>query len=237
MTRLLILALLAVSACAPVYIPNVRNSPMFTKGGEFQASVQIGNGIEAQSAAAVTDHFAIMANYLYINVTDTEDKDDYFRHTFFEGAIGYFSNKDDSFFEVFAGYGRGKGSTNDAFDFLGSSNSLAATGRYERYFIQPGFGLNRKTVDLSFAPRISMVDFYEFSTEVSRNPIHESPKFFFEPAVIGRANFANNKMFFVFQGGVSLGMSENIYFDRRNFQLSAGFGLRLGGRKESISRL
>jgi hypothetical protein len=236
MTRLLILALLATSACAPVYIPNVRNSPMFTKGGEFQASVQIGNGIEAQSAMAVTEHFAVMANYLYLEATNMENEEVYNRHTFFEGAIGYFSNKDDSFFEVFAGYGRGKGSTNDGFDFL-DSDALSATGRYERYFIQPALGLNKNVVNISFAPRISMVDFYEFSTEVGRNAIHESPKFFFEPAVIGRTNFANNHMYFVFQGGLSFGLSENIYFDRRNFQFSAGLGLRLGGTKELASRL
>jgi hypothetical protein len=236
MTRLLILALLATSACAPVYIPNVRNSPMFTKGGEFQASVQIGNGIEAQSAVAVTEHFAVMANYLYIDVSNTENEQDYHRHRFFEGAIGYFSNKDDSFFEVFAGYGRGKGSANEGFEFLGS-DALFATGRYERYFIQPALGLNKNVMNVSFAPRFSMVDFYEFSTEVGRSDIHEEPKFFFEPAVIGRANFANNHMYFVFQGGLSLGMSDNIYFDRRNFQFSAGFGLRLGGAKELVSRL
>jgi hypothetical protein len=236
MTRLLILALLATSACAPVYIPNVRNSPMFTKSGEFQASVQIGNGIEAQSAMAVTEHFAVMANYLYLDASNTENEEVYNRHRFFEGAVGYFSNKDDSFFEVFAGYGRGKGSTNDGFDFLGS-DALVATGRYERYFIQPAFGLNKNVVNISFAPRISMVDFYEFSTEVGRSVIHESPKFFFEPAVIGRANFANNHMYFVFQGGLSMGLSENIYFDRRNFQLSAGLGLRLGGTKQLSSRL
>lgn len=236
MTRLLIIALLATSACAPVYIPNVRNSPMFTKGGEFQTSVQIGNGIEAQSALAVTEHFAVMANYLYLDVSNTENGEDYNRHQFFEGAIGYFSNTSDSFFEVFAGYGRGKGSTNNGFDFLGS-DPVSATGRYERFFIQPAVGLNKNVVNISFAPRISMVDFYEFSTDVGRSAIHEAPKFFFEPAVIGRTNFANNHMYFVFQGGISMALSEDIYFDRRNFQFSAGLGLRLGGTRELTSRL
>jgi hypothetical protein len=236
MTRLLILALLAASACAPVYIPNVRNSPMFTKDGEFQAAVQIGNGIEAQSAMAVTEHFAVMANYLYLDVSNTENDEGYHRHRFFEGGIGYFSNTDESFFEVFAGYGRGKGATDEGFDFLGS-DPLVATGRYERYFIQPALGLNKSTMDVSFAPRFSMVDFYEYATEVGRSTIHESPKFFFEPAVIGRANFANNNMFFVFQGGISIGLSENIYFGRRNLQFSAGLGLRLGGARALVSRL
>ena len=236
MTRLLFVVLLAVSACAPVYVPNVRNSPMFTKNGEFQASVQIGNGLEAQSSFSVTEHFGIMANYSYIDASVREDESDYHRHRFFEGAIGYFLNTGDSFFEVFGGYGRGKGSSFEGFEFFGQQ-SVAATGKYERYFIQPAFGLNKSVVDVSFAPRFSMVDFYEFSTEVYSIPIHEKPKYFFEPAIIGRANFANDHLYAVFQAGFSFGMNENIYFDRRPFQLSGGLGLRLGAMKKLVNRL
>lgn len=236
MVRFTFIALLMVSACAPVYVPNLRNSPMFTKGGEFQASAQIGNGLEAQSAYAVTEHFGVMANFAYINQTDPEAEKDYHRHQFVEGGAGYFSNKDNSFFEVYAGYGRGKGSTFDGFEFFGPQ-SVAATGRYERYFLQPAFGVNKDEINVSFAPRFSMVDFYEFATEVNATPIHENPKFFFEPAIIGRGNFANNHAFVTFQAGASLSMNESIYFDRRTFTVGLGLGLRLGARKELINRL
>ena len=237
MARILMFTLLAVSACAPVYVPNVRNSPMFTKGGEFQASIQLGNGIEGQSAFAITDHFGVMANYSYINATDLENEDNYLRHKFFEGALGYFANKDNSFFEVFAGYGRGTATTYESYDFFGTRDADAATGRYHRYFLQPAFGVNKDEVQFSFAPRISMVDFYEFSTELLRTAVEEEPKFLFVPAVIGRINFANNHMFATFQAGASLAMSENIYFDRRKFQLAAGLGFRLGGARKLVSRL
>ena len=236
MTRLLFIAFMALCSCAPVYVPNLRNSPMFTKGGEFQASVQVGNGIEGQSAYAITEHFGLMANYAYIDQSDPEDEDDYHRHQFFEGGAGYFSNNEESFFEVFAGYGRGKGSTFDGFEFFGSQ-SIAATGKYERYFIQPAFGLNKDDMNFAFVSRVSMVDFYEFSNEIGSAAIREDPKFFFEPAIVGRANFANNSMFATFQAGVCLGMSENVYFDRRNFQLAGGLGFRLGGVKKAVSRL
>src|SRR5687768_16948983 len=113
MTRLIFIALLAFTACAPVYVPNVRNSPMFTKAGEFQASVQIGNGIEAQSAFAITEHFGVMTNYLFVDQAGFDDEEDFHRHKFFEAGAGYFTNNDESFFEVFAGYGRGKGSSYD----------------------------------------------------------------------------------------------------------------------------
>lgn len=236
MCRLLILALLVVSSCAPVYVPNVRNSPMFTKGGEFQASAQVGNGIEGQSAYAITDHLGVMANYLYINATDPENEDDYLQHRFFEAGIGYFTNKDDSFFEVFGGYGRGKGTTFESYDFFGSQ-ALTATGRYHRYFLQPAFGINKESFQFSFAPRLSMVDFYEFATELVATTIDEEPKFLFEPAIIGRVNFAGNKLFATFQAGASLGMSDDVYFDRRTFQLSGGLGFRIGGARKLVSRL
>jgi hypothetical protein len=210
---------------------------MFTKGGEFQASVQVGNGIEGQSAFALTDHFGVMANYSYIDATDPENEQDYLRHKFFEGGLGYYLNKDDSFFEVFAGYGKGNGTTYDSYNFLGTAEVLEATGRYHRYFLQPAFGLNKNDFQFSFAPRISMVDFYEFSTENVRRAVREDPKLFFEPAVIGRVNFANNHMFVTFQAGASLGMSEDVYFDRRDFLLSGGLGFRLGGARKLINRL
>lgn len=236
MYRLLFIALLAFSACAPVYVPNVRNSPMFTKESEFQFAGQIGNGLEVQSAYSITEHFGLMTNFSFIDQSGVENEADYHRHQFFEGGVGYFSNKDESFFEFFAGYGRGKGTTYDVYELFGPQ-SVAATGRYERYFIQPAFGLNKDEVNVSFAPRFSMVDFYEFSTEISRAQVNEAPKFFFEPAIIGRVNFANNHLFVTFQAGASLGMSEHTYFDRRTFTLSGGLGLRLGGRKELVNRL
>lgn len=236
MTRLLLMVLVALSSCAPVYVPNLRNSPMFTKGGEFQASVQIGNGIEAQSAFAVSEHFGLMTNFAYINETDTENESSYHRHRFLEAGAGYFLNNQESFFEIFAGYGRGSSSSFDVFEFFGPQ-SIAATGKYERFFLQPAFGLNKDEFNIAFAPRFSMVDFYEFSDEVTSTRIYEDPKFFLEPAFIGRINFANNKMFATFQAGASLGMSEDIYFNRRTFQLAGGLGLRLGGMKKLVSRL
>src|SRR5690606_20153730 len=175
MTRLLLIAFATLTACAPVYVPNLRNSPMFTKGGEFQAAVQVGNGVEVQSAFAVTDHFGVMANYAFVDRTQAEEPEDYARHRIFEGGLGYFTNREDSFFEVFAGYGKGEGSSYDSYTFFGSQ-SIQATGTYERYFIQPAVGINKKTLDFAFVPRISIVDFYRFSNELASAAVDEPAK-------------------------------------------------------------
>jgi hypothetical protein len=211
---------------------------MFTKGGEFQASAQIGNGVELQSAYAITDHFGAMVNFSNINSTgfDPDHPDDYHRHRFFEGGVGYFLNRSDSFFEVFAGYGKGRGSSHDEFDFFFTPNEIS-TGRYNRYFVQPAFCLNKGEINVAFVPRFSVVDFYEFSTETARKSVSEKAKCFLEPAVVGRANFAKNRLFATLQLGASIGISQDMYFQRRRFQTSGGLGFRIGGAKPLVSRL
>lgn len=227
MKKLVLLALI-FSSCAPVYIPNIRNSPMFTKGGEVQIAGQIGNGLDGQAAVSVTKHFGLMGSYNYINrESGNPDNDDkYLRHTFYEGGVGYFENKEKTFFEVFAGYGKGEGFS--AGNIFSVEN---ATGKYERFFIQPAIGFNKKTVHFSFVPRISAVDFKEYSVGSTVYQVNEDPKFFFEPGVITRINAAENMFFFTFQAGLSVCMNSSVYFDYRNFQLATGFGFRLGALK------
>jgi hypothetical protein len=223
----LLFLILVLSSCAPVYVPNVRNSPLFTKGGEFQASAQIGNGLEVQTALSVSKNIGFIANYSYAD-WDKQDSDDYHRHKFLEGGIGYFENRGNWCYEIFAGYGKGEASSYDEYYFF-SAQKVSATGKYYRYFIQPAFGLNKKMMNVSFVPRFALVDFTEFSDDVVNLSVKEDPKIFFEPAVIGRLNFAENKFFFTFQAGVSLPASSNIYFDHRPFQVSTGLGFRIGG--------
>jgi hypothetical protein len=237
------LVALIFSACAPVYVPNSRNSPMFTKAGEFQGSIQFGNGIDAQGAVSVSNHIGLMGNFSYANnkSPDPDDNtDNYHRHKFFEGGIGYFENEGKWCYEIFAGYGKGEGSSYDTYDFFGTSSGdeILATGKFERYFIQPAFGLNKKVMHVSFVPRITLVDFTEFSSDASVAPYiaNDDPKIFIEPAVIGRVNLMDNRMFFVFQGGFSIPATK-VYYDYRPFYVSTGIGFRLGGvRKEASSQ-
>jgi hypothetical protein len=219
--------------CTPTYVPNVRNSPLFTKGGEVQGSFQFGNGLDAQAAVSLSSHIGVMANYNYANRDrfDPDDYDDYHRHRFFEGGIGYFTNDASWCVEVFAGYGRGEGSGKN--EFLSSGSSVPSTGKYERYFFQPAFGLNKKMVHVAFIPRFSMVNFTAYSEGQVGFSVEENPKFFFEPAVMGRVNFADNHLFFTFQGGYSTSMSNDVYFSHRRFQISTGLGFRLGGLREA----
>ena len=223
--------LLVASSCAPVYVPNVRNSPLFSKAGEFQGSMQFGNGIDLQGAVSVTNHIGVMANYSFAernkNNYDSDDEMGYHYHNFFEGGLGYYENQGNWCYEVFAGYGKGKGASYDEYDWW-AGQSERATGEFERYFIQPAFGLNKKVMHVSFIPRISMVDFTSFSNDVVSYPIEEDPVVFIEPAVAGKVNLMDNHFFFVFQAGFSI-PATTTYFEYRPFQISTGIGFRLGG--------
>lgn len=235
-----ILIALVISSCAPVYVPNARNAPLFTKAGEFQGSVQFGNGIDAQGAIAVTNHIGLMGNFSYADnkSPDPDDVDDYHRHKFFEGGIGYYENEGKWCYEVFAGYGKGEGSSYDTYDFWTSTGDpIRATGKFERYFIQPAFGLNKKVMHVAFVPRISLVDFTEFSSDdlqLSPHIAGDDPKLFIEPAVIGRVNLMDNHMFFTFQAGFSVPVSKT-YYEYRPFYVSTGIGFRLGGIKKDAA--
>jgi hypothetical protein len=236
---LVFLFLLAIifSSCAPVYYPNVRNSPMFTKAGEFQGSGFIQpdflneqvEGIEAQGAVSISNHIALMGNFSYGN-----NRDERYRHyKFFDGGIGYYQNKDKWCHEIFAGYGVGEGS---AYDENDKGSLEAASGKFRRFFIQPAVALNKNVLQFSFIPRIALVDFTEYTSNVRgfteiANP---NPQVFIEPAAIVRLNLLKNRLFISCQSGLSVPVSK-VQYDYRSFYISAGIGFRLGGVRKEVS--
>lgn len=239
MKKFLVIILL-ISSCSPVYVPNARNAPLFTKAGEFQGSFQFLNGLDVQGAVSVTNHIGLMGNFSYENRDSTSsnnfyDEDSYHYHRFFEGGIGYYESVGKWTFELFGGYGRGTGAGEGNFQWI-STDGYRAKGKFDRYFIQPAFGLNKKTVHVAFVPRITLVDFKDFT---DRNGIKHKdnidPTFFFEPGVVGKINLLQNRFFFTFQAGVSIPAGFDVYYDYRPFQLTTGLGFRLGNiNKEPV---
>lgn len=211
---------------------------MFRKRGEVQGSVALGNGLDVQGAVAVSNHIGLMANYHYQNLHPNKylshfDEDEYQYHKFFEGGIGYYGNRQNWFYEIFAGYGRGDGSSYDTYDLLWASGDMHARGRYERTFIQPAFGMNKKIFHFSIAPRISIVDFKEFSSDATLSTLDVSPTVFIEPAFLGRVNLMNNHFFLGFQAGFSIPAASEVIYDYRGTHISAGLGFRFGGIHEN----
>lgn len=229
MKRFLFILLIATS-CAPVYVPNARHSPMFKGAGEVQVAAQLSAGTEAQAAVSITDHVGVMGNFAYVSRKDNaEDADNYIRHSFFEGGVGYFENSDRLSYEIFAGYGRGKGITYE--NISGTPDELdKVTARYQRFFIQPGIGTNHHRVfNWSAVMRLSIVDFTEFESGSQIVQYDSDPILFFEPGFIGKLNFGST-IFMNFQAGISFPRQE-IDFDYEPLSLAIGLGLRFGGQK------
>lgn len=230
MKRFLIILLVATS-CAPAYVPNARHSPMFKGAGEVQVAAQLSMGTEAQAAVAITDHVGVMGNFAYVSRNNTIDDDNnYIRHSFFEGGVGYFENSDRISYEIFAGYGRGKGITYDVISDT-PDDFEKVTGRYQRFFIQPAIGTNhRRVFNWSAVMRLSIVDFTEFESGGQSVPFDSDPVLFFEPGFIGKLNFGST-LFLNFQAGISF-PRHDIDFDYEPLSFAIGMGLRFGGPKE-----
>lgn len=226
----ILLFALFLSGCAPVYVPNVRNAPLFTKAGEFQGSMMYGTGdLDIQAAVAVTNNFALMGNYSYGNRnTDSIKQNNYHKHRFYEAAAGYYKNDRNFCFEIFLGYGQGEASSDNDHNLF-TTNYQLAKGKYSRVFLQPSFGFNKRVVHVAFTPRVSLVDFSEFSNTNNTTKKDLNAKFFFEPAVTAKFNFMDNRFFGIIQAGVATSVNGDVLFDYERINISTGLGIRLGG--------
>jgi hypothetical protein len=224
MLRLLPLLLL-VTSCIPVYVPNARHAPMFSKRGQFQGTIQMGNGFDVQGAFSVSDNVALMGNYSYVSQSSASDQSgSYSRHSFVEGGLGFFKNNDRITLELFAGYGKGQGTSSES-NWLFSSQ-YGGTGKYDRYFIQPAIGVQVGRFQYAFVSRISYVDFTEFTYGTTSYVDNHEGIYFLEPAFIGKIDMKKEPLFATWQLGYSHSSNRN-YYDFGRLQISVGFGIKL----------
>lgn len=208
-------AILACS-CAPVYVPNTVNVPLFTNRNEIQASLHAGtSGFDPQIAYAVTDHLGLMVNASFMNNT-SDSTDNFHKHRFFEGGAGYYTHfATRGKFETFLGFGSGRVSS------LYSNNiwTSSSDARFNRIFIQPSLGFTTKVVDLGLSSRLVLVGFNQDSERNSG--------FFIEPALTLKAGYDHIKA--VGQLGFSLPVNEDeIPFNYQPLIISLGIQANFG---------
>lgn len=231
MRRLYLLIFVALCSCAPAYIPNVRNTPMFGEGKEFAANLAVASGAELQMAASLTDNVAVMANgaTIFKKYSEPEFRRD---HVFGEAAIGLYGRTKGSRYEVFAGYGMGQGNSFESFFFFGQTE-VVAKGKYSRIFLQPSIGTNAKKVNIIFTSRFSMVKFSEFSTTADfvTTPVYkptDSYHLFIEPAITTRFHLVGNIRGF-FQLGLNAPVPNDVFYDYVTVQSAIGIQIHTGG--------
>ncbi|MEI9919472.1 MAG: hypothetical protein WDO14_11790 [Bacteroidota bacterium] len=233
MFRLLLLVGLALTSCAPAYISNTRNTPMFGEANEFAGSVALSSGVDVQAAYSVSNHVAVMANFNTVQKKYSPEGQPSFNrdHIFGEGALGYFTRTKASRFELFAGYGMGSGTSYESYYFFHTqSQEVITKANYNRIFIQPSIGTNKKKFNLIFTARVSMVGFEKYTTD---DPI-ATPKVYkptgyqvmFEPSITARAHLAGNLRGF-FQLGINRSLKE-VDFNYVPVQASIGIQIHTG---------
>jgi hypothetical protein len=234
-------ALLLLSACSSIYIPNTRNVPLFRGAGEAQASVYLTNGVDVQAAFSLTNNLAAIGSYSMLKQNES-DPEFTRKNAYGELGLGYFKNERSYRFELFLGYGQGKGTSLANYYFYASDfgiTGIVATGTFNRIFIQPTISSNKRNFNIAFTPRISMVDFKEFTSTgppppaaqksaVIKKP-DENAYLFIEPAVTGKFPLIGN-LNGVFQLGLSVPANSDVYFDYEPLQVSLGIQLHVGGK-------
>jgi hypothetical protein len=214
-----------LSGCG-FYSPNLRNSPMLTKAGEVQGSVQLRRGIEAQGAAAITNHIGVFSSYSYYRRVESNDKLE--KRTYFDAGLGYYQNTGDTFYEIFAGYGQGDTQLLNQFS-MGDGMRYSETATFRKFFIQPAIGYRKKKWSTSFVPRLSQL--YVADYENTNGYSHQENRniFLLEPAGVTRYHF-NNNFFLTLQGGVAVSF---VKYGNPGMlvQLGGGVGFRFNAEK------
>ena len=230
--------MISCSGCASVYVPPVRNVPLFTKRGEFQIQTSFGNGANTNAAYALTNHIAISAGAMYAN-NKALFKDDWRVHQSAEAALGYYGAKKRMAFEIFGGYGVGKGLSQEIYSgcFLIFCSSSLDIGRsqYKKFFIQPSIGFNIKRIQLIGTMRLSYLNFQTLSLTPYRSYPRESPikKFLFIEPSFSLKYFPSKRysLLFIFaQAGFNLRESnDNPSVDLQYFvfHYAGGIGLKI----------
>ena len=233
--------ILALSSCSSLYMPNVPNTPMFTQKNELHASASISlkGNMSLNTAYALTDNFALMANGSYID-QNKEKKD--FRQGMLEGGIGYFTTfgpSNNRIFELYTGYGRGNSTrvlSDLTYDGPIPRESYDIT--FDKYFVQVDYSSKRKRslkllknkYQLSYgtALRMSYVTMDDYAmTGVA--PIKED-NIFLEPIFFTRMRL-NENFQMQYTSGSNIGLKNRKYLTAGNSVFTLGLIYNVDGKK------
>lgn len=228
------ITLLNLYACAPVYQPNIINTPLLSKRHDTRiaAYISLENGYDAQTAYAISDHIGIMFNGYYKNWHNPKRNDIYIKNYLFEGGLGYFYALDELRLEAYAGYGIGQNDSRfKAIDngyFLPSSKEFSFTANMQRFFVQGSFGYASKSFEIASSLRYARVYVDEFYTD------RKTRGHFIEPVVTLKYGVKNLKL--VSQTGLCLGVFTNqTPYGNNPLILSIGLEGSIGARQKTPS--
>jgi len=225
--------------CSSIYLPSVPNTPMLTTQGELAAGAHMSlkGNFNFNSAYAVSNHFAVLANGAYLN-NDGRKKD--IKHKMIEVGGGFFNTfgpDKNRIIEIYAGLGSGKNER--LFREFDDNKNLISTdfqeAKYDKKFIQVNYSSKKKNnlrlfgvnfgLNYGTALRMSFAktnDFY-------RNGIRQADEdnIFLEPIFFTRM-ILSDQVQLQYTSGSNFGLKSRKFLNAGNSVFSVGAVVNLG---------
>lgn len=241
-----LLLVVLLSGCSSIYMPGVPNTPMLTTQGEIGAGAHISlkGNFNFNSAYAVSNHFAVMANGASMN-NEKHKKD--IKNKMIEFGAGYFDTfgpDNNRIIEIYGGFGSGKNER--LFREFNDDDLLISTdlqkSKYDKKFIQVNYSSKKKDnlrlfgtnfgLNFGTALRMSFVktnDFY-------RNGVLQANEdnIFIEPVFFTRM-ILSDEVQLQYTSGSNFGLKSRKFLNAGNSVFSVGVVVNLGraSRRES----
>ncbi|WP_406826716.1 hypothetical protein [Pedobacter sp. KACC 23697] len=234
-----VLALFAVS-CSSVYMPNVPNTPMLSRQGEFSggAHISLKGNASVNGAYAVSDHIGVLFSGSRMN-SERKSKD--FGHKLIEIGGGYFDTfgpDDNRIIEIYAGVGKGWSDIT----FRDYKNDILVSSElqevdYRKTFLQVNYSSKKRNnlhlfgtdfpINYGTALRISHVKMDRFFLNGVVQPKEDN--IFFEPVFFTR--MALSKTFQLqYTTSSNIGLKSRKYMSAGNSIFTIGVVVNVGGK-------
>nr|WP_315420492.1 hypothetical protein [uncultured Pedobacter sp.] len=234
-----VLVLFAAS-CSSVYMPNVPNTPMLSKQGEFSggAHLSLKGNASVNGAYAVSDHIGLLFSGSRMN-SERKTKD--FGHKLIEIGGGYFDTfgpDNNRIIEVYAGVGKGWSdiTLRDFKNDILISSELQEVD-YRKTFLQVNYSSKKKNnlrlfgtdfpINYGTALRISHIKMDRFFLNGVVQPKEDN--IFFEPVFFTR--MALSKTFQLqYTTSSNIGLKNRKYMSAGNSIFTIGVVVNIGGK-------
>ena len=187
----------------------------------------------------LVNHVGLMAGAMYANDKFRKVDNTYRIHRSAEVAIGYFGATNRFSYDLYVGYGTGKGYAQDSTFglFFFANSQQVSKANYRKTFVQPTFAFTLKRFQFAITTRIAAVDFRTLSILVNGSP-SDMPRrrfYFFEPCFTAKyfINERPSQMFAFAQTGFNTSEQHDENYSNLPYSLlhyNVGFGIRLSRR-------
>lgn len=231
---------LFAAGCSSVYMPNVPNTPMLSKQGEFSggAHISLKGNASINGAYAVSDHIGLLFSGSRMN-SERKTKD--FGHKLIEIGGGYFDTfgpDNNRIIEVYAGVGKGWSDITyrDFQNDILISSELQEVD-YRKTFLQVNYSSKKKNnlrlfgtdfpINYGTALRISHIKMDRFFLNGVVQPKEDN--IFFEPVFFTR--MALSKTFQLqYTTSSNIGLKNRKYMSAGNSIFTIGVVVNVGGK-------